>query len=278
MVKGEESDIHAGGGTERVVPTLVTVDVGRRMNLSESSERFSQFISEERDRYTDRDNNRFVTSIGQVARYLEFLEVIERRYITANEAVVTTFQGRREWASIPGIRKLTPEEERDVREGWRRILELHLEIESFLVFAKTLLDKVAHFIEDYFGTARGLSLKSHDRWCRNAAAYAEAKGLDLPPEMIDTMVQLRTRISDTRDKTIAHLQNPRVVHATTVTAEGATAISHGFLNPKDSDTGREPTPVPDLVQLVDQYMTQLTSVVEGNRCRTRYQLDAQPGG
>ena len=33
---------------------------------------------------------------------------------------------------------------------------LHLEIESFYLFAKILLDKVAHFVEFYFGPGRKL--------------------------------------------------------------------------------------------------------------------------
>jgi hypothetical protein len=40
--------------------------------------------------------------------------------------------------------------------------DLHLEIESYYVFAKIILDDVARAIEYYFGPHRGLALDSHD--------------------------------------------------------------------------------------------------------------------
>src|SRR5262249_60032967 len=112
---------------------------------------------------------------------------------------------------------------------------LHFEIEICLLFAKILLDKIAQFIEDFFGVARGASLRSHDKWCKAVKEYSQAKGLEMPAGISETMDRLRSVVADYRDKQITHFQNPRAFHVTHITREGATQIGTTALDPKDSD-------------------------------------------
>ncbi len=57
----------------------------------------------------------------------------------------------------------TKEESAFLDQGPVLFNQLHLEIESFDLFAKIFLDKIANFLEFYFESARGLSLDSHDQ-------------------------------------------------------------------------------------------------------------------
>jgi hypothetical protein len=101
-----------------------------------------------------------------------------------------------------------------LNESQSLMLDLHLQIESYYVFAKIVLDDVARAIDYYFGAGRGLSLDSHDDWARKAQAFAAEKGLRLREELIVTITDLKKRVCDFRDQQIAHEKCPRTMQAT----------------------------------------------------------------
>src|SRR5262245_52367091 len=126
------------------------------MTPSPLVDRFVAFVVAERERYEGDDNNRVAFSLGQVGRYLRFVEIAKFRYQAVNEEVVGRFRREIDKAAAnPGTRELTAEEVAEFETGSRLHLLLHFEIESFILFAKTLLDKIAHCIEDLYGPARG---------------------------------------------------------------------------------------------------------------------------
>jgi hypothetical protein len=84
-------------------------------------------------------------------------------------------------------------------------MRLHLEIEAFYLFAKILLDKISLAIQFYFGTARSLSLASHDNLTKHIEAYAGTKGLTINPELVEHIRKLKEDISDFRDHQIQHI-------------------------------------------------------------------------
>ncbi len=149
---------------------------------------------------------------------------------------------------------------------------LHLETESFFLFAKIALDKIARCIEDYFGSARGLSLRSHDKWCKHASSFTNVKTLDLPDGLSDTIIKLREWISDYRDKQISHFQNPRAIFPTYISAEGSTQIGITFLNPKKSDQQEKSPEVDEVYNKLETYVRQLIELITSNRSRSRYVL------
>ena len=53
--------------------------------------------------------------------------------------------------------------------------QLHLEIESYYLFSKIMLDKIVHALEFYFGQGRKKSLDSHDGLVKNSASYVARK-------------------------------------------------------------------------------------------------------
>jgi len=229
----------------------------------------------ERMFYDGMDNNRVAFSLGQVSRYLRFLEIPRSRYRSLNEEVVAGFRRQMaEAASNPGMRELTASEVAELDSDVQRQVFLHFEIESFFLFAKIFLDKVARFVQDFFGGARGLSLRSHDNWCSDADAYARAKGLVIPSGMLDTMQRLRSLVADYRDKQIAHLQNPRAMHGTQIRGDGSTQIAGSALFPTARDKQVMSPEIDEVWKLIETYVEQLIAMVETNRDKTRYKLAA----
>jgi hypothetical protein len=121
---------------------------------------------------------------------------------------------------------------------------LHLDIESFYLFAKIYLDKIAHAFEFYFGPGRGKSMDSHDQLVKNFPAYAKEKGLTLPSDLMSIATRLKSDISDYRDYEIAHEKSPRRLSGTVFDTEGKMRIiaTHLYPTKKDQQKGVESTP------------------------------------
>src|SRR6266496_248045 len=113
----------------------------------------TDFISSERERFANEDNNKFAMSFSQISRCSAFLDVIIERY---EEASQQFFQNTKSMQAtrLPGTHPMTSEQIALHNEGVRLTLLLHLEIESFYLFAKIFLDKIAHALEFYFGQVR----------------------------------------------------------------------------------------------------------------------------
>lgn len=242
-------------------------------------DRFSAFVIAERERYEGDDNNRVAFSLSQVGRYLRFVGIAMDRYRCTNNEVVVRF--RRKMNAIREAcaganktisRELTPHE---VAEGENDALlhnQLHYEIESFFLFAKILLDRISHFVGDFFGAVREVSLKSHDKWCKGINHFSRSKNLTLPEGIVETMDRLSKAVADYRDKQITHLKNPRASHGTIITGEGATRISMSPLYPRDNDRQADSPGVDEVVAIIEIYLLNIVELVESNREKTRYKL------
>jgi hypothetical protein len=183
----------------------------------------SEFVEAERSRFSDPRENRFVLAFGEVIRYQRFLSLILDRYREASREVSDNLQALQAEAAAhaPGERQATSRElglwEKNRVAGER----LHLEIESFFLFGKMMLDRSASAVECYFGQGRGTSLASFDKLGRNFARYCEQKGLGPPSSgMTELMVGLQAQLSDARDKEIAHVHLTSRIVGTTVSATG----------------------------------------------------------
>lgn len=238
---------------------------------SEIIDRFAAFIRSEFERYDADDNNRVGVSLRQIERYLRFVEIARSRYLSISTKVAERFRKRMEDpARNPGTRVLTPEEIAEQQKDGQLNLHLHFEIESFFLFAMILLDKVAHFIGDYFGQVQRISFRSHDKLRKGIDQYSKAKHLQIPSGMTDSMIELRSLIKDYRDDYIAHLQNPRAVHGTRFAANDATQIDIETINWKEQDKQVSSPPIEHVCSVIERYMSQLESLIEMNRDKSRY--------
>lgn len=237
----------------------------------------SEFVESERERFTTADNNRFAFSFSKIIRYREFIQIIcERRRDAGLKFVknVSAFN-----AAIPsGGPSLTDEQRTLLDEGNRLTSLLHLEIESFFLVAKILLDKIAHSIEFYFGPARGESLDSHDDLAKNIGDYAEKKQLKVPPGMLDSADSLKKDISDFRDYQIAHEKNPRSMRGTAFSfTDGRASMISTTIYPTAKDQQVQSKDMNDLLKEIDSYIGQVIELIKSNRDSTRLEIGSPAG-
>lgn len=134
-----------------------------------------------------------------------------------------------------------------------RAMVAQLEIESFYVLAKMLLDKVALFISRCFGSARGIELLSHDRMEKQFSRYAADKSLTVPDAFAARLQRLKTMIGDFRDKQIAHDQNLRVMRGTGIDSNNRAIMIASALYPKPTDVQAESKTLHDLMTEIDEW-------------------------
>ena len=120
--------------------------------MSKIQEKLSAFIGSERGRFSVRHNNIFSIGFSHITRYHEFLLIIFERYREASQEFV---ENTRKLQSLikPGLQKATQEHLTLHAESQSLTIKLHLEIESFYLFAKILLDKIARADDRYAARA-----------------------------------------------------------------------------------------------------------------------------
>ena len=234
---------------------------------------FGAFVGSERELYEDDHNNKVAMSLSQVTRYLRFVDIVHSRYAEVSKSCAQASRrrfGENKQKSGTGI--LTADEIDQLTQEAELFERLHLEIESFFIFATIALDKIAHFVEDYFGPARGLSLKSHGKWHKSVTNFAREKGIQLPEQMPFTMESLQRQVIDHRDKHVTHQRNPRTMFATYGTADDAMRIGTTHLYPRGSDAQAKSPHVDDVVANLDSYVKQLMALIVTNRAKSRYNV------
>lgn len=185
-----------------------------------------KFVSEHRGRFLNDHDNAFAFSWSKVTRRLAFLDLIQARCAQVGAAFVANTEALQTMTK-PGTHPVTPDMAVLQAAGAQLSIQVHLEIESFYLFAKILLDDVARAIEFYFGPAKRLALDSHDDVSKRLPAYAAAKGLAVPQEFVDRVMNLRERISDFRDQKISHEKSPRTMQGTMWNADGQPGQERG---------------------------------------------------
>src|SRR5438445_10352953 len=133
----------------------------------------------------------FAQSFSQVTKTYRYLLIILDRYDSSSRAFIKNTKAMQETIK-PGKHQLTKEQERLHEQGWQLQVALEFEIDPFYIFAKMLLDKVAHALEFYFGKAPQCSLASHDKLTKCFNRYVPIKKLSPTPPPILEMLELLT--------------------------------------------------------------------------------------
>jgi hypothetical protein len=197
--------------------------------------KYQEFIWSERDRCHGYDNNRFAFSIGQALRYYEYLFIICDRYKTNSKEFIRIIKEFHKLIKEKGGDKLKEDELALLSQQHDLSAIIHLDIESFYVFSKIFLDKLSHFIQDYFGNVRAHSLSSHAKMIKNISGYAEIIGIKSIGSLKYKADELNKTITDYRDKEITHQNNPRTIRGTGYSRDGDTTISTTYLYPNESE-------------------------------------------
>jgi hypothetical protein len=230
----------------------------------------TDFILRERERFENEDNNKFAMSFAQISRYRSFLDIILARYEDAAKRFMANTNALRA-SFLPGTNPVTPAQQTLHEEGAQISSELHLEIESFYLFGKILLDKIAHSLEFYFGPVRKRPLDSNDDLVKNVAAFAAEKSLTIPAGFLERAGQLKTDVSDYRDYEIAHEKSPRRMSGTVFDDSGA-RIAAVSLYPTEKDQQVESKAVHNVIKIIDGHIEAAISLIEQNRDKSRLKL------
>jgi hypothetical protein len=243
-------------------------------DIATSRVRLEDFIWSHRSRFEIRQDNIFAMSWGKITRRLTFLGLIEERYKALSRAYVENSKASQQLIE-PGENRVSHELSAMFEEAQRLSIELHLQIESYYLFAKIILDDITRALEYYFGPARNLALDSHDNFCARLQKYASAKNLVVDPDLHDAALDLKRCISDIRDYQISHEKSPRT--ATGFSYGGSSSgvrltISRFF--PKESEQGHhvQTEDLSKLGQSLGLYINLVIAFIENNQTKTRLAL------
>lgn len=239
--------------------------------MSKSPELFDAFIENERYRFTDTDGNLLGLSVYQIMRYHEFLTIILERHAATSKTYLSLH--RENMADFSeGSREDTHDEMVVLGELFKYMSLVQLEVESFYLFAKILLDRTAHFVECFFGSARKLSLDSHDQLTKNIESYASTKGLTIHTSLLELMRRMKVDVSDHRDYAIAHEKSPRTVRTMWLSSDGPLSILYNRVLPTNSDKYMATRPLSELFDDIDKYLAEIVAFVQLNRRKTALAL------
>jgi hypothetical protein len=225
----------------------------------------------ERTRLPEAAALRFAPVIGQVDRYEQFLRIVFDRYqrlVVEHQESIGQIQA---FMSSHGgePRQLTADEMVILARQSELSARVHLEVETFYLFAKIFLDKSAHFLEHCFGTVRKLSLHSHDQLVKRLDAYVAAIGIRVPPELSRELQSLKQRISDFRDYQIAHEQSPYMARGTLFGLGQEPRIVLMKIPPAGSPPVTQPhaqsEAIQELMIAIDCHIGRLIDLYEANR-------------
>ena len=236
----------------------------------------SGFINTERSQYVNKDNNKFAFALGQASRYYGFLLIILDRCEKVSRNMISIHEKSMKLMSTKTSEPVpvTVEQMRLMEESSRLMTLVHLEIESFYLFAKIFLDYVARFLHVYFGQARGVRLKSHHDLAVYHKKYCEVNSLAVPQGLTESIMLLKERICDYRDDVIAHEMNLRTIRGTAWGTPRDTIIAGATLYPREGDSRATSEALPQLMDAINIYIRQVITLIESNREKSRLRLSS----
>ena len=156
---------------------------------------------------------------------------------------------------------------------------IHLEIETFYVFAKILLDRIAIAIEQWFGTMRATSLSSHSKLTRNFERYVTGTGIEVPAGLAEMLGSLERRISHFRDYQITHERGRQTLRITFYGRGQEPRIAMSSAHPlaiNSNDGSARSENIELLMQFLGGYIDLVTQMFAINRSRSRVSLAPAP--
>jgi len=229
------------------------------------------FIEVERAKYVLPDGNLFAISLSQSSRYYDFISIVFERYKLASNQSVSKFSELQQALSTYGYGAYSDEQMKKASEHHQIATLVHLEIESFYLFAKIFLDKIAFFLRDYFGEAKGVSLISHHELQKNLERLRLAKDLIYPDGFSGSIIFLQEHLVDFRDDEIVHKTNPRTIKGTVYDGEQV-SIMRERIYPNERDKHVESSPLSELMLVIDKYVEQILIIIKTNREKSRFHL------
>ncbi|HEY1727388.1 MAG TPA: hypothetical protein VGG22_03295 [Candidatus Baltobacteraceae bacterium] len=142
----------------------------------------------------------------------------------------------------------------------------HIDLETFYLFAKVVLERVAQYIELYFGSEPKLSVRSHDKLRANFSEFALRRGIVIPDGFNPTFAHVHDMVfthqseSATNDSRVAQSPSDLMI-AHTDNTPGSNGSSNGVMR-LSLTTGQ-------LLNVVDAYLRATLELVRANPSRAK---------
>lgn len=162
-------------------------------------------------------------------------------------------------------RQVTPEELEEMERTRTLTLRVHLEIESFYVFANILLDRIASTFRFYFWRRPKWN---HRQLAQNLEKICTKKFLVVPlDDLLKMPHKLEELIVAYRNTRIEHVEEPRLIFGTSWGPDKRAKITPNVLYPAPGEVEKIQHSTADLDGLLaslDTYMTSMLDFLDAN--------------
>ena len=234
-------------------------------------EDLSAFQSAEWERlsgHSARDAAQLHAAFGHVLRGYRYLELIHERHVPTakryKELLALIFT-KMDPAFDGGA--ITYDDEMATMDAeMADLLDIaHLDLETFFLFAKTVLDRVAQYIELYFGPEPKLPVRAHEKLYSNFSEYATRRGIVVPDGFTQS-------VRDVHDMIFTHQAESATNDARVAQSPSDLMIAHTDERPGPNGAHRVTRlslTTGQLLNVVDGYLRLVLELIRRNPNRAR---------
>lgn len=208
-------------------------------------------------------------AFGHVVRGYRYLELIHERHVpTAKryKELLAQLIAKMDPAFEGGA--ITYDDEMAAMDGdMGDLLDVaHVDLETFYLFAKTVLERVAQYVELYFGSEPRLAVRSHEKLRAHFEEYVSRRGIVVPDGFagalghVHDMVFTHRADSATNDARVAQSPSDLMIAHTDDTA-GPNGSPPGVMR-LSLTTGQ-------LLNVVDAYLREILELIRANPNRAK---------
>lgn len=202
-----------------------------------------------------KESNILRMSLSKWIQYYEFLKIINERYDSASIEYSQLQKELLELFQKKGSGIMTSAEMEMMEKSKIFMTKVHLEVESFYIFSKILMDRTA----DTFGYYFGIHLKKFGSTYSQMQKYLEESNYlelkDDDQDFKELRKEIQNDIVDFRNEEIEHISDPRSINATSWDSKGSTRISKVIIYPEPGQSAQKNTKTPkELFLSIDQYL------------------------
>ncbi|MGH7660572.1 MAG: hypothetical protein ACRENA_06615 [Vulcanimicrobiaceae bacterium] len=234
-------------------------------------EELSAFQSAEWERlsgHSARDAAQIHGALGHVLRGYRYLELVHERHVPTakryKELLALLFT-KMDPAFDGGA--ITYDDEMATMDAeMADLLDVaHLDLETFFLFAKTVLDRVAQYVELYFGSEPKLPVRAHEKLYANFGEYSTRRGIVVPDGFTQS-------VRDVQDMIFTHQPESATNDARVAQSPSDLMIAHTDERPGPNGAHRVTRlslTTGQLLNVVDAYLRLVLELIKRNPNRAR---------
>jgi len=219
--------------------------------------------------HSARDAAALHAAFGHIVRGYRYLELIHERHVPTakryKEQLAALFSKMD--PAFDGGAITYDEEMASMDAEMGDLLDVaHLDLETFYLFSKTVLDRAAQYIELYFGSESKLPVRAHDKLFANFYEYAARRGIVMPDGFMQSVTGVHEMIS-------THQSDSATNDARVAQSPSDLMIAHTDHHPGPNGAAHSVTRLSlttgQLLNLVDGYLRLVLELVRRNPNRAR---------